>query len=268
MVPAGRSFEGVKKTGKGTMSEEVVQLLKGTLLFRGLPDETLAALAPKIRVRRLSANDVLMRKGERGDSLFMIHDGWVKIVTRDSMGGELIINKCGPGETIGEMALLEQAPRSAGAVALGDVRVLELKKDAFLEIINQRPDVSLAIILYISSRLRFSTTYIEKTIEWSHRLAAGDYAFIENNQIDLNKVTTGEDKAGQLLAAFFQMVKNVKEREEALKQQLSKLEFEIDQKRRKQDFEQIAGTEFYSKLKELAKRLRAERMQDSEQDSS
>lgn len=250
------------------MSEDVIQLLKGTFLFRGLPDETLAALSSKIRVRKLAAGDVLMRKGEKGDSLFMIHDGWVKIVAEDSMGGELIINKCGPGETIGEMALLDQAPRSAGAIALGNVEVLELKKDAFHEIIDQRPDVSLAIILSISSRLRFSTTYIEKAIEWSQRIAAGDYSFIENTQTDLNKVTTGEDKAGQLLSAFFQMVSRVKEREDGLKQQLDKLIFEIDQPRRKQDFEQITSTEFYSKLREQARRLRAERMQDSKRDSS
>jgi len=253
------------------MSEDVVQLLKGTVLFRNLPDTTLATLAPKISVRRLAAGDVLMRKGERGESLYMIHDGWVKIVAQDALGGELVINKCGPGETIGEMALLEQAPRSAGAVALNDVRVLELKQADFLEIIDQRPDISLAIILYISSRLRFSTTYIEKAIEWSHRVGAGDYSFIEDNEKDLSQATTSEDKAGQLLSAFFQMVKSVQEREEDLKQKLSKLEFEIDQNRRKQDFEQIAGTEFYSQLKEQAKKLRAERARpspDSEQGSA
>jgi predicted transcriptional regulator len=145
--------------------------------------------------------------------------------------------------------------------------VLELKRDAIHEIIDQRPDVLLAIILSISSRLRFSTIYIEKAIEWSQKIAAGDYSFIEDTQTDLNKVTTGEDKAGQLLSAFFQMVSRVKEREDGLKHQLEKLTFEIDQKRRKQDFEQIAGTEFYSNLREQAKRLRAKRMQDSEQDS-
>lgn len=246
------------------MSKDVIQQLKDTLLFRGLPDEALATLAQKISVRKLVVGDVLMRKGEKGTSLFMIHDGWVKIVTEDSTGGEIIINKCGPGETIGEMALLDQAPRSAGAIAISNVEVLELKKDAFQEIIDRRPDVSLAIILSISSRLRFSTTYIEKAIEWSQRIAAGDYSFIEHTQTDLKEATTDEDKAGQLLSAFFQMVSRVKEREDGLKQQLEKLTFEIDQKRRKQEFEEITSTEFYSKLREHAKNLRAQRMKDSD----
>jgi hypothetical protein len=51
----------------------------------------------------------------------------------------------------------------------------------------------------------------------------------------------------------------VKEREEGLKQQLEKLSFEIDQVRRKQEFEEITSTEFYSKLKEQAKALREKR---------
>lgn len=245
------------------MTEDAIQQLKDTLLFRGLPDETLVALAQKVSVRKLVSGDVLMRKGEKGDSLFMIHDGWVKIVTEDSTGGEIIINKCGPGETIGEMALLDQAPRSAGAIAINNVQVLELKKDAFLEILNQRPDVPLAIIFSISSRLRFSTTYIEKAIEWSQRIAAGDYSVIEDTHIDLKETTTDEAKAGQLLSAFFQMVLRVKEREDGLKQQLETLTFEIDQQSRKQEVEEITSTEFYSKLKEHAKRLRAQRRQDS-----
>ncbi len=243
------------------MNQEITSHLKNTALFKDLSDEALTALALKASMRKLVDGDVLMRKGEVGDSLFLIQEGWVKIVTTDSKGDELILNRCGPGESIGEMALLDRGPRSATVIAVGDAEVLELKQDVFQEILDQRPDVSFAIIRSYSERLRFATNYIERAIDWAQKIAAGDYSFIDQTQPFLNKKGTNDDKAMQLLSAFFTMVRKVKEREDGLKQQLEKLTFEIDQVRRKQEFEEITGTEFYAKLKEQAKTLRQKRTQ-------
>lgn len=244
------------------MNEDITKQLKETLLFNGLSNEALTALAQKASTRKLTKGDVLMRKGESGDSLFLIHEGWVKIVTTDSKGDELILNKCGPGESIGEMALLDKEPRSATVIALGDVEALELKQDIFQEILDQRPGVSFAIIRGYSERLRFATNYIERAIDWAQKIAAGDYSFIDQTQPMLNQKGSNDDKAMQLLSAFFTMVRRVKEREDGLKLQLEKLTFEIDQVRRKQEFEEITGTEFYAKLKEQAKSLRQKRAQE------
>ncbi len=247
------------------MTETITSLLKKSFLFRGLPEEVLTALAQKVSIRRVAEGEVLIRKGETGDSLFMVDDGWFKIVTEDARGGELIINKTGPGETIGEMALLDHAPRSASVVALSPAQVLELKQDAFLELLDQRPDLALELIRSSSSRLRFSTTYIQKAIDWSQKIAAGDYSFIENSLAISRAEGTDEDKAGQLLSAFFQMVRSVKAREDDLKKQLEKLTIEIDEVRRKKEFEEITSTDFYANLKEQARKLRAQRAADEEQ---
>lgn len=243
------------------MKSDILNQLQKTSMFKNLSDDVLAEVALKASTRKLARNEILMRKGETGDSLFLIHDGWVKIVTEDSKGDELIINKCGPGETIGEMSLLDGIPRSATVIALTEAEVLELKQDVFEEILDQRPDISLAIIRSYSERLRFSTTYIEKAIDWSQKTAEGDYSFAEQTQPLVNGTGSNDDKAAQLLSAFFAMVRRVKEREDGLKQQLEKLTFEIDQARRKQEFEEITGTEFYAKLKEQAKTLRQKRAQ-------
>lgn len=243
------------------MSDDITTQLKKTTMFNGLSDEALTALAQKAFTRKLAEGDVLMRKGEVGDSLFLIHEGWVKIVTTDSKGEELILNKCGPGESIGEMSLLDRGPRSATVIALSDAEVLELKQDVFHEIVEQRTDVAFAIIRGYSERLRFATNYIERAIDWAQKIAAGDYSFIDQTQPLLNQKGSNDDKATQLLSAFFTMVRKVKEREDGLKQQLEKLTFEIDQSRRKQEFEEITGTEFYANLKEQAKSLREKRAQ-------
>lgn len=248
------------------MTEDISSQLQTSFLFRGLPAETLGAVAQKVSTRKLAEGDVLMRKGEAGDSLFMINDGWFKIVTQDAQGGELIINKTGPGETIGEMALLDEAPRSATVIALSDAKVLELKKDAFQEILDQRPDIALSLIRGFSSRLRFSTTYIEKAIDWSQKIAAGDYSFVEHTQTIMKGGSTNDDdKATQLLSAFFKMVKSVKAREDELKQTVEKLTLQIDEARRRQEFEEITGTDFYANLKEQARQLRAQRKANEEE---
>ncbi|MBL8078094.1 MAG: cyclic nucleotide-binding domain-containing protein [Anaerolineales bacterium] len=243
------------------MENDILVQLRSTSLFRGLSDEMLATLAERAVMRKLAPNDILMKKGEAGDSLFLIHTGWVKIVTEDSKGDELILNKCGPGEIIGEMALLDSEPRSASVIALEDAEALEVKQSAFQDALDKDPDISLSIIRSYSNRLRFSTTYIEKAIDWAQKIAEGDYSFIDQTQPLSKNAQTADDKAAQLLSAFFTMVRKVKEREDGLKQQLEQLSFEIDQARRKQEFEEITGTEFYAKLKEQAKNLRQKRAQ-------
>jgi CRP-like cAMP-binding protein len=163
---------------------------------------------------------------------------------------------------LGELALVDDRPRSAGVIALEDVEALELTKEAFFDLLNQRLDVSLGIMRGFSHRLRFSTTYIEKVIDWSQKTAEGDYTFLEQTQPITNAAGSDDAKAAQLLSAFYSMVRKVKAREETLKQELERLNFEIDQERRKREFEEITGTEFYAKLKEQAKSLRQKRSSD------
>ncbi len=241
------------------MIGDVLQKIRETNFFKELSGDALAAVAEKAAMRKYAPNEAMMRKGDPADSFFVILDGHLKIVTTDAKGDEIIINKVGPGESIGELALVDERPRSAGAIALDEVEALELTKDAFFDLLDHRLDVSLGIMRGFSSRLRFSTTYIEKVIDWSQKTAAGDYSFLEQTQL-VNNITGSDDaKAAQLLSTFYSMVKNVKAREENLKQELERLTFEIDQERRKKEFEEITGTEFYARLKEQAKTLRQKR---------
>lgn len=243
------------------MTDETIQQLKKTFLFNGLPDDVLGTLSNRIIHHQLPKDKTLFRKGDAGDSLFMIGEGWVKIVTDDALGSQLTLNQCGPGEAIGEMSLFDQAPRSAGVVALSDVTLLELKRDALLKLLDQRPDVALLVIRGISSRLRGSTTYIEKAIEWSNKIAEGDFSFTEQTQSrDLLGDATQEDRAKQFLSEFFKMARNVREREEKLKQQVVKLTLQIDETRRKQEFEELTSSDFFANLKDQAKKLREQRL--------
>jgi len=242
------------------MNHEIVRLKKA-FMFEGLPDDVLQALAQKITHQKLTAESVLFHRGDAGDALYIIDEGEVKIVRENEQGGEVVLNRCGPGEAIGEMSLFDQEPRSATIVAVTDSEVLELKREAFFELLDQRPDVALILIRSISSRLRFASTYIQKAIEWSKKIAEGDYSIMD--QIQPDQVNSDEGKAGQMLAAFFQMVKGVKAREDSLKQQVQKLTLAIDEAKRKQEVEELTSTEFYSNLKLQAQKIREQRKDNS-----
>jgi hypothetical protein len=124
------------------------------------------------------------------------------------------------------------------------------------------------LIQSFSSRLRFETTYIEKAIDWSKKIAQGDYS-TAMNQIQVEQPASEKDgektnatKADQLLAAFFQMVQNVKAREDELKKEVRKLALEIDEVRRKQQVQEVTGTDFFTGLKAEAARLRQQRTEE------
>jgi CRP-like cAMP-binding protein len=242
------------------MTDQSIIQLKQAILFQDLPDELLKSLSNTVFRRTLATGDVLFRKGDAGDSLFVIGSGRVKIVAKDASGAELTINQCGPGEVVGEMSLFDQAPRSAGVVALEDSDVLELKRDSFLDLIDRDPDIALSVIKGMSHRLRYNTTFIQKATEWSKKIAEGDFSFIDQTQQrDDLSTSTDEDRATQFLSAFFAMARNVKKREDDLKREVEKLTIQIDENRRKQEFEELTNTDFYANLKAQAKLLRSQR---------
>lgn len=247
------------------MDDDILTILRRTFLFQDLPPALLSQVAEKFQVRRLNKGDVLFRKGDQGDALFMVASGWFKIVSEDEAGNELVFNQCGPGESIGEMSLLDSQPRSAGAVALEQAEVLELNRQAFLDLLAQSPELTLLVIRKISSRLRFASTYLEKAIEWSKRIGDGDYSFLDQlaSEEPLAQGTSDEEKARQFLSTFFNMVKGVKEREDNLKRELQKLTLQIDEARRKREVEEITQTEFYAQLRAKARELRQKRADSS-----
>jgi hypothetical protein len=95
----------------------------------------------------------------------------------------------------------------------------------------------------------------------SRRVAKGDYSFIGETQLvkKQGEKESTKDKIEQLQTEFIAMVQEVREREEKLKKQVQKLILQIDEKKRKRDFEEIANSDFYADLKEQAQNLREQR---------
>jgi CRP-like cAMP-binding protein len=258
---------GVLRDVAANIRARKADLLKNLPLFAGLPDEVLGEIALKMTGDSIEPGEVLFHKGDAGNALFIVTQGWFKITTLDSQGGELVLNQCGPGEAIGEMSLIDEEPRSASVISLTAAQVLKLSRDDFLAVLGAYPSLAQLMMRKLSARMRFSTTYIEKAIEFAKHIADGDYNFvksqIQSSQSDIIEEGASNDaRATEMLTAFFRMVEGVQKREEDLQQQVRQLTIQIDQAKRQEEFEKTAGSDFFANLKAQAAKLREEREQD------
>jgi CRP-like cAMP-binding protein len=237
-----------------------VRRLQSVSLFNSLPTDVLLELAEKVESCTWEKDGVLARKGEEGDSLYVLYSGWVKVTTTDAKGDEVVLNHCGPGEVIGEVALIDGGVHPANAIALVPVKALALKREVFLELANRQPILSLGMMRGLSGKIRLFTTYIEKAIEWSQYIANGDYSFMEQLNTEHRTIVTmsrpDEARVGEFLAAFFRMAEGVKQREDTLKQQVQELTIKFDAARREREVDELTQTDFFKRLQTASGRLR------------
>lgn len=245
------------------MADSVAERLKEFDFFAHLPDEVIHSLVDEVERVSLKADEVLFNKGDMGDALYVVETGRVKMVGTDKDGQEVVFNQVGAGAVIGEMALIDQQPRSAGVIALGEAEMLKLSQEAFMRVMEEQPLLGMEISRNVIQRLRLATTYIELAIEWSKEIADGNYDYVEQQaQAEDASSDAASDsdreRAQRFLGTFFQMVKGVREREEQLKEELVQLKVVIDQQRRKQEVEELSSSEFFQNLRETAKKKREE----------
>jgi HEAT repeat protein len=157
---AGEAIQGLEQeTPMETLPTistlERVLLLRQVPIFADLPPEDLEQVAEVAEERWIASGDVLSRQGEQGDDLFLIVSGQVR-VTRQTGGREQVVALRGAGEFVGEMAIIEAAPRSASLIAADEVRLLVIRGADFEAILRDRPAVALAVLRNMSRRLRES----------------------------------------------------------------------------------------------------------------
>ena len=106
-------------------------------------------------LRSYQRNEVIFEEGNQGDEMFIIHRGSVRILKKTTKGEERPLSILGPGEFFGEMALIDNSPRSASAIAEEQgTQLIVLDKSRFVYMVQQLPDFSLAIMRKLSQRLR------------------------------------------------------------------------------------------------------------------
>lgn len=138
-----------------------VTALRNVPFFAGLSDRELEALADGLEKRTFGKGMIIFHKDSPGDTMYIIESGKVRIFILSESGQEISVNIYGPGDTFGELALLDGLPRSAGAVAVERTVTLTLHRDDFLPHLETYPRMAQSIIEVLSTRLRYTTTYAE-----------------------------------------------------------------------------------------------------------
>ncbi len=129
-------------------------LILDTPLLVGATPEDVRALADRGVVRSYPAGTVIFREGDPGDSFHTILEGMVKITIGSQEGDEFTVAQLGPGESFGDLALLDGRPRSASATAVHQTNTLMVTRAEFQSWLAARPTVSRALLESLSLRLR------------------------------------------------------------------------------------------------------------------
>ena len=119
------------------------QLLSRVPLFRGAPERALEIAAAAVRKRVYEANTTVFQEGDKGEALYILEAGLVKLSKIDLGGHEKTLAILQPPAYFGEMALLGEASRSATAITLGEVSAYLLFNDDFRKLIADYPTISL-----------------------------------------------------------------------------------------------------------------------------
>jgi len=128
--------------------------LRDVPLLARLPEAELKALASRGRVRSYRAGAVLFREGDPGDALYLVVEGMVRVAVLSAGGVEATVALLGPGEFVGDLALLDGRPRSASAIAHRATKTLVVTRDDFRRWLSERPKASFALLETLSLRVR------------------------------------------------------------------------------------------------------------------
>ena len=127
---------------------ERVTFLKRVSLFERTPDRVLAGLARTLEEETFPAGATITAEGAVEDWLFIVIDGAVQV----AQWGR--VTELGPGDVVGELAVLASEPRVVTATALTDVHAFRLRKVDFDEALRTRPEIAAGVIAELVRRLR------------------------------------------------------------------------------------------------------------------
>jgi CRP-like cAMP-binding protein len=131
------------------MTTAVIDDLKRVPLFEGMTERAIAAIAVLATEQSVADGEAIVVEGDPGDAFYLLVEGRVDVTSH----GEPI-RRLGAGDFIGEIALVDGRARTATATAVGPVRALVVRRDAFHQLMDRHPAVRLGILMALTERIR------------------------------------------------------------------------------------------------------------------
>ena len=154
-----------------------MNLLASHKLFRELSPEEMAQLRDAIHELTFGVNQSIFRQGDQGDGIYFVKEGLVQISTTVGTGDSRILTRIAPGDLFGEMAVLDNEPRSASATAEEPTTVYFISRPELLKVLERVPRLASALVREISQRLRaFNDQYVREVFEAERLQLVGRFA--------------------------------------------------------------------------------------------
>ncbi|CAH1679076.1 conserved membrane hypothetical protein [Hyphomicrobiales bacterium] len=133
---------------------EEIAALRAVPIFGGFDTARLRLLAFTGERVGFAAGEVLFRQGDESDAAYVLLSGTADVVLPTGDEGPVRVSSVGRNAIVGEMGLITDAPRSASVVATTDIRALKLRKDVFLALLAEFPQMALSVMRLVVGRLR------------------------------------------------------------------------------------------------------------------
>ena len=131
-----------------------IDIVRRSPLFAALDDEAAGALMESMTASHLERGDILFREGDRGDRLYVIGEGKIKLGRTSVDGRENLLAILGPGEMFGELSLFDPGARTATATAVAETQLIALGHDDLNLFLAGRPAVAATMLAALARRLR------------------------------------------------------------------------------------------------------------------
>lgn len=142
--------------------QQAVDFLRKVSLFADLPEDDLIRLCQLIQIVHLRENEELFKEGSQGDKVYIIHSGLLEVL-KSSGKHTILLATRGSGHVIGEMALLEEAPRNATVRARKDSVLYAIDQDQFEQLLDTSPTAARVMLNTVLARWRGMTSALQQT---------------------------------------------------------------------------------------------------------
>jgi CRP/FNR family cyclic AMP-dependent transcriptional regulator len=145
------------------MSSSIKATLARNRLFRGLPDSVIAELGRVAASRTYRKHHRIFSQGDKGNALYCIVSGRVRIGAVGAGGREVFLNIMEPDDSFGEIAVIDGLPRTAGAQATEATEVIMIGRPDLLKLLRSEPDLALHMLRLFCERMRWASDIVEES---------------------------------------------------------------------------------------------------------
>lgn len=144
-----------------SVKESLTELISGTYLFQELSETALQTIAQEMRPVTFDSGQLIFTRGDEGRDAYLVSEGRVRLSVLTAEGRELSFAHAERGAIFGEIAMIDEGPRSADATAATKVMAYSLSRNAFLRVIEKEAAVGDAMMRFLCRRIREADQQLE-----------------------------------------------------------------------------------------------------------